>query len=149
MRYPAAEKAEIIQLVEQSHMPAKRTLDTLGIPNGQLDLHLQRVPDLPVSLRPGLGLRETLLGLPPMLGIGGGDPCSALLGPWTGRPPSMQPAPACPHDSGPLTFCAAPGLRKAPFARPFRPETGGEADGREPRHIVFHGAVGSAVLRVV
>ena len=32
MRYPAAEKAEIIQLVEQSHMPAKRTLDTLGIP---------------------------------------------------------------------------------------------------------------------
>lgn len=32
MRYPAAEKAEIIQLVEQSHLPAKRTLDMLGIP---------------------------------------------------------------------------------------------------------------------
>ena len=31
MRYPAAEKAEIIQLVEQSHMAAKQTLDTLGI----------------------------------------------------------------------------------------------------------------------
>ena len=30
MRYP--EKAEIIQLVEQSHLPAKRTLDKLGIP---------------------------------------------------------------------------------------------------------------------
>ena len=31
MRYPASEKAEIIQLVEQSH-PAKRTLDKLGVP---------------------------------------------------------------------------------------------------------------------
>ena len=32
MRYPASEKAEIIQLVEQSHLSAKRTLDKLGIP---------------------------------------------------------------------------------------------------------------------
>ena len=32
MRYPASEKAEIIKLVEQSHLPAKRTLDKLGIP---------------------------------------------------------------------------------------------------------------------
>jgi transposase-like protein len=32
MRYPASEKAEIIQLVEQSHLPAGRTLDKLGIP---------------------------------------------------------------------------------------------------------------------
>src|SRR6202000_596689 len=32
MRYPASEKAEIIQMVEQSHLPAKRTLDKLGIP---------------------------------------------------------------------------------------------------------------------
>ena len=32
MRYPASEKAEIIQLVEQSHLPAKRTLSKLGIP---------------------------------------------------------------------------------------------------------------------
>ena len=32
MRYPASEKAEIIGLVEQSHLPAKRTLDRLGIP---------------------------------------------------------------------------------------------------------------------
>lgn len=30
--YPASERAEIIQLVEQSHLPAKRTLDKLGIP---------------------------------------------------------------------------------------------------------------------
>jgi len=32
MRYPASEKLEIIRLVEQSHPPAKRTLDKLGIP---------------------------------------------------------------------------------------------------------------------
>jgi putative transposase len=32
MRYSASEKAEIIRLVEQSHLSAKRTLDKLGIP---------------------------------------------------------------------------------------------------------------------
>ena len=32
MRYPAPEKIEIIRLVEQSHLPAKQTLDKLGIP---------------------------------------------------------------------------------------------------------------------
>ena len=32
MRYPASEKLEIIRLVEGSHLPAKRTLDKLGIP---------------------------------------------------------------------------------------------------------------------
>ena len=31
MRYPASEKLEIIRLVEQSHLPARRTLQTLGI----------------------------------------------------------------------------------------------------------------------
>ena len=31
MRYPASEKLEIIRIVEQSHLPAKRTLDGLGI----------------------------------------------------------------------------------------------------------------------
>ena len=30
-RYPAAEKLEIIRIVEQSHLPAKRTLEQLGI----------------------------------------------------------------------------------------------------------------------
>jgi putative transposase len=30
MRYTASEKAEIIELVEQSHLPAKRTLDNLS-----------------------------------------------------------------------------------------------------------------------
>ena len=32
MRYPAAEKLEVIRLVERSHLPAKQTLDMLGIP---------------------------------------------------------------------------------------------------------------------
>ena len=31
MRYPASEKLEIIAIVEQSHLPAKRTLDQLGV----------------------------------------------------------------------------------------------------------------------
>jgi transposase InsO family protein len=32
MRYPASEKLEIIRIVEQSHLPARRTLGKLGIP---------------------------------------------------------------------------------------------------------------------
>ena len=32
MRYPAPEKHEIIRIVEQSHLPARRTLERLGIP---------------------------------------------------------------------------------------------------------------------
>ncbi len=32
MRYTASEKAEIIRLVEQSHLPVRRTLEMLGIP---------------------------------------------------------------------------------------------------------------------
>jgi transposase InsO family protein len=32
MRYPASEKLEIIRLVEQSHLPARKTLEKLGVP---------------------------------------------------------------------------------------------------------------------
>jgi transposase-like protein len=32
MRYPASDKAEIIRLVEHSHLPVRRTLEMLGIP---------------------------------------------------------------------------------------------------------------------
>ena len=32
MRYPASEKLEIVRIVEQSHLPARRTLEQLGIP---------------------------------------------------------------------------------------------------------------------
>ena len=31
MRYPASERLEIIRLVEQSHLPVRRTLKKLGI----------------------------------------------------------------------------------------------------------------------
>jgi putative transposase len=31
MRHPSSEKLEIIQLVEQSHLPVRRTLEKLGI----------------------------------------------------------------------------------------------------------------------
>ena len=31
MRYPASEKLEIIRIVEKSHLPARRTLEQLGI----------------------------------------------------------------------------------------------------------------------
>ena len=34
MRIPASEKLEIIRLVEQSHLPVRRTLATLGIRPG-------------------------------------------------------------------------------------------------------------------
>ena len=32
MRYSATDKTEIIRLVEQSHLPARQTLEKLGIP---------------------------------------------------------------------------------------------------------------------
>ena len=43
MRYPASEKLEIIRLVEQSHLPARKTLEKLGVPRATFyrwcDLH--------------------------------------------------------------------------------------------------------------
>ena len=32
MRYSAAEKLEIIRLVERSHLPVRRTLEPIGVP---------------------------------------------------------------------------------------------------------------------
>jgi transposase InsO family protein len=49
MRYPASEKLEIIRLVEQSHLPVKRTLEKLGIPRATFyrwyDLHQTGGPE--------------------------------------------------------------------------------------------------------
>jgi len=58
MRNPAPEKAEIIQLVEQSHMPAKRTLDTLGMPRTSFYLwfHRYRAGGPELLLTAGRGL---------------------------------------------------------------------------------------------
>jgi transposase-like protein len=43
MRYPASEKLEIIRLVGQSHLPARKTLEKLGVPRATFyrwcDLH--------------------------------------------------------------------------------------------------------------
>ena len=59
-------------------------LRQIPIPYEQLDLPLERIAGLTDGLRTGLGRREPLLGLAPVLQIGCGDPCSALLRPWTG-----------------------------------------------------------------
>jgi transposase-like protein len=49
MRYLACEKLEIIQLVEQSHLPVRRTLEKLGIPRATFyrwyDLYRTGGPD--------------------------------------------------------------------------------------------------------
>jgi putative transposase len=49
MRYAAAEKAEIIRLVERSHLPIRRTLEKLGIPRATFyrwyDLHQTGGPE--------------------------------------------------------------------------------------------------------
>jgi len=39
MRSPACEKLEIIQLVEHSHLPVRRTLEKLGIPRATFYLY--------------------------------------------------------------------------------------------------------------
>ena len=46
MRYPASEKLEIIRIDEQSHLPAKRTLDQLGIARRRV------APEVRPDLRP-------------------------------------------------------------------------------------------------
>jgi transposase InsO family protein len=56
MRYPASEKAEIIRLVEQSHLPVRRTLEKLGIPRATFyrwyDLHQTGGPEALVDRSP-------------------------------------------------------------------------------------------------
>jgi hypothetical protein len=84
-----------------------------------------------------------------MLHIGGGDPCSALLRPWPGGAPSVQPAPPRPSDRGPLAFRAAPCLGQAPFAGPIGPKAGGETNHHEQLRLIFYRVAGSAVYGVV
>jgi putative transposase len=51
VRYPASEKLEIIRLVEQSHLPVRRTLGKLGIPRATFyrwyDLYQTGGPETP------------------------------------------------------------------------------------------------------
>ena len=57
MRYPACEKLEIIRLVEQSHLPVRRTLDKIGIPRATFyrwyDLYRCGGPEALEDGRPG------------------------------------------------------------------------------------------------
>ena len=57
MRYPASEKLEIIRLVEQSHLPVRRTLEKLGIPRATFyrwyDLYQTGGPEALDDRRPG------------------------------------------------------------------------------------------------
>ena len=67
MRYPASEKAEIIELVEQSHLPAKRTLDKLGIPRATFYRWYDRyrgggAEALAVLVRQDTGVRSGVAG---------------------------------------------------------------------------------------
>jgi transposase-like protein len=56
MRYPAAEKLEIIRLVEQSHLPVRRTLEKLGVPRATFyhwyDLYRSGGPEALEDRRP-------------------------------------------------------------------------------------------------
>ena len=45
MRHSASDKTEIIRLVEQSHLPARRTLEKLGIPRSRPERVWNRIPD--------------------------------------------------------------------------------------------------------
>ena len=62
MRYPASEKLEIIKLVEQSHLPARRTLEQLGIPRRTFcrwyDRYLDGGPEALEDRPPALGCVE-------------------------------------------------------------------------------------------
>ena len=51
MRYPASEKLEIICLVEQSHLPVRRTLEKLGIPRATFYRWYDRLPE-PAGRKP-------------------------------------------------------------------------------------------------
>jgi len=51
MRYPASEKLEIIRTVEGSHLPAKQTLNMLGIPRTTFYRCSGGRDELPTQLR--------------------------------------------------------------------------------------------------
>ena len=76
MRYPSGEKLEIIRLVEQSHLPVRRTLEKIGVPRATFyrwyDLYLDGGPGALEDRRPGpdrvwnripVGIRQKLVDL--------------------------------------------------------------------------------------
>jgi transposase InsO family protein len=79
MRYPAAEKLEIIRLVEQSHLPTRQTLDKLGIPAAPLPAGM---PAISMA-----GLRRWKTALRRRAGCGTGCPmmCASRSSTWRWR----------------------------------------------------------------
>jgi putative transposase len=85
MRYPAAEKLEIIRLVEQSHLPVRRTLAKIGIPPQRF------TGGMTASL--SMGLRGWRTGLLPLHGSGTASPkrCGIGSSPWRWNEPELSP----------------------------------------------------------
>jgi hypothetical protein len=87
MRYPASEKLEIIRIVEQSHLPVRRTLTHLGVPPATFYLYGL----LPLRKRPsGWGVLASLRTCIRRLGS---DPSARMANPHArastdGRPTS-------------------------------------------------------------
>jgi hypothetical protein len=58
MTYPACEKLEIIQLIELSCLPVRRTLEKLGIPSATFYHQVQSIPHRPSRYLHFLGRRN-------------------------------------------------------------------------------------------
>ena len=87
MRYPASEKLEIIRLVEQSHLPVRRTLAHLGVPPATYYLYGL----LPLRKRPSVW--GVLASLRTCIRRLGSDPSARMANPHArastdGRPTS-------------------------------------------------------------
>ena len=69
MRLPASEKLEIIRLVEQSHLPARRTLKMLGIKPSTFyrwyDRYRSSGPPSPCCCKPAGGDADPIARPPP------------------------------------------------------------------------------------
>ena len=77
MRYSASEKLEIIRLVEQSHLPVRRTLGQIGIPEWTAAIVGS------ISIRPA-GQRRWTIAVPGLIGCGTVSPMTSARGssPW-------------------------------------------------------------------
>ena len=116
MRYPASEKVEIIRLVEQSHLPVRRTLEQIGV---------SRAHFLPLVR----SLSDRRAG-------GAGGPALAAeprLEPYPGRHPAADPG-ARPGGDGAVTPRAGGALHR--HHRLFRIGSNGlpPAQGPRPDH---------------
>ena len=114
MRYPASEKLEIIRLVEQSHLPVRRTLEKLGIPQGDL-LSLVR------SLSEPAGRKPSTIARPGRIASGTASPTMSASGSstwrWTSRRLSPRELGRALHRHRKLLCVGSFGLSPAEGAR--------------------------------